>query len=243
MADFFSRLAERALGVANVARPIRPSVYAPTPATLFVMERGTRSPGSLSSAEDVPNSAKDTFRLRNQSPSEMQGAGTSKQLSSRGVKSERPAGLRPGTPPDEALPFSSIEESGGRPLSGIVDEMAMERAGLHPMGLQSISEETQALIERAGAQLEVNPPVYPDDFQDVGPRRQADSPELPLIGSRPGSDLEYQAKNQRPVVKVKIGRVEVRAVMSPPAPSPTRAALPKLTSLEEYLKQREEARR
>jgi hypothetical protein len=57
--------------------------------------------------------------------------------------------------------------------------------------------------------------------------------------------VDLPGTSQPPVIRVTIGRIEVRAVMAPaaPAPLPSRKTPTGTLSLEEYLKQRSEGKR
>jgi hypothetical protein len=68
-------------------------------------------------------------------------------------------------------------------------------------------------------------------------RREA---RTPIVGTRaaPAVETREEAEAQRPVIRVTIGRIEVRAAPQPPAPAPAarKGWTPPVTPLDEYLK-------
>ncbi len=240
MADFFSRLAERALGVANVARPRKPSVYAPAPSAPFTTAQEEESPALLSPGESTPESPKGRGRLRG--PGVMHAERTTLLTSSPEVKSEPPADVHTRPSSTKELPLDPGEE-GSRRLSRVNQNLSREQPGRHTSASRAIDTGAPVAIEHTEADSQTHPPDSAKDSRFVGGPRQAGSPEMPLTGSWLESEVGRREMQLRPVVRVTIGRVEVRAVMTSPPPRPSRAPAPKATSLEEHLKQREEARR
>jgi hypothetical protein len=80
----------------------------------------------------------------------------------------------------------------------------------------------------------VSPKIVPPDSQPV-------KPPFPFYIKR---DRPGQTPKPEPTIQVTIGRVDVRAVVAPPAPvkAPRPSPAPSLT-LNDYLKQRQEGRR
>lgn len=119
-------------------------------------------------------------------------------------------------------------------------------ARVTPRPLPAAPETVQAGARTApGAQDEHRPPGRRAGPVEIPPLRPARSPgDLPR-GDSPGHPVRQAAADEPPVVRVTIGRVEVRAVspparpVAPPAPRPRQPSL----SLGDYLAQRGEGRR
>lgn len=86
------------------------------------------------------------------------------------------------------------------------------------------------------------PPELPEITPKVAPKmRRSEVDDLSQRGSRMSSSPSLEAS--QPTVRVNIGRVEVRAVMPPPAPPQQQTAPPTKLSLDDYLRSRGRGRR
>jgi hypothetical protein len=116
--------------------------------------------------------------------------------------------------------------------------------------LQRPSEQTEAIRERRLETSKVIVPVdsFRDEEKDANHKKHSSeaSSELPPIQSRSPkafSLVEQRSSTSPPIIRVTIGRVEVRAVQSSaPTPKTAKPPLPKL-SLQEYLRKRERGSR
>lgn len=117
------------------------------------------------------------------------------------------------------------------PASGA--ELEIDRLNTLPAGSFRAFGKTQAQNELSD-QLQTN--------QDYS---------LPVTRNNPAGVFKFtsaipfpeSARRESPVIRVTIGRVDVRAQFPAPAPSPQRRARPATPSLNEYLKQRSEGKR
>ncbi len=252
MADFFSRLAERALGVANTARPRIASIFAPpvgvplTPASEGTPDPPQRTPPDAERPPQVSATPKEQIARQKMRSAELR---------------EPPSGrTKPGRMPSEPQnltgddwPQKPNDEARAKRATRIANETehgeAAQRstnapgtAGASPAMRPDPSEPTPSgSVQR--------PPTRSETLFAVGPERTA-HPQASLqgrdqvfqIAASPLARIQRRTEEQGPIVKVSIGRVEVRAVIAPTASRSSSRAAPKVTSLEEYLKQREEAR-
>ncbi|HEY7126517.1 MAG TPA: hypothetical protein VH540_21445 [Ktedonobacterales bacterium] len=221
MADFFARLAQRALGQAPGVQPLIAPVFAPGP-TL----QGTRQEEATWS--DVKTEA----------PGDHPRQSLSAQTLSRRASGRAPANSQapvPGRLPSRS-PAAQDEPQ---------TEQHLARASLtiSAPGEQAQSREHQSLEEppplhaappyAAGAPLLIRPQVslYRQEHQQLEPlERTNNTAEVPTTS---------------PTIRVTIGRIDVRAML-PPQNQPPRAAPARsgpALSLDEYLKRRERGER
>jgi Meckel syndrome type 1 protein len=209
MSDYLGRLAARALGVGEVARPRRP---------LFEPRLGAVDPVALErpSAKAVQRSVEDPAEV----PVELEArvAQTEQETPDPVPAPEsvaEPARARPAPPelPPPAEAERPRAEPGGRPAPRSRPPAPRARPAPHP----------DAPAEPA--------PATPAAARAVEPAPLLRPPPPPLLRAH----ADTQAAS--PAVKVTIGRVEVRAVLPEPAREPRRRRppVPKRMTLDEYL--------
>lgn len=218
MTDFLTRLTERALGVANVARPDIPPAFAPTPGTdleLAVDDPGVKLPFG---SNDVSQSQKKT----NHSAVEAEGL------------IHRETASRKFPTPSRSLGAPSISNE-------VLKNHPTEQPTVTDISLLSaaipIGKEMHDLPPRKA--------IRELDFKTKQADGKNEAPLRPHIQIEPRiSTVENiespRSKPSASTVHVTIGRVEVRAVMPQPAlvqRYPERKASPQL-SLEQYLRER-----
>jgi hypothetical protein len=259
--DFFTRLAERALGMSPLAQPVIAPAFAPEPGV-------PAGAGSLEWAEAFqaagePAASEAASIPAPGGPIVRQGHGSDPHAPSAAA----PVSPAPSTPPAASIPPASppADASAEPPLLGdrapgaretsipvsaasmepVEPAPAREPARLLVPGLRPAAQPAAAGESISGRQarlpvpsqapaLDLAPPVEAGDYPA---RREATLPAQPAWSGA-------EAAQGPPTIRITIGRVEVRAVQSPsaapaqPAPRPGPAL-----SLEAYLKERNEARR
>ena len=216
MADFFTRLAERALGVAPVAAPDLPPLFAPAaldvPAETVAPQQsiGIATASEKASAPDAP--------VQNSS-------------SRRPVESAREAsrlGHEVLAPLVKMVP--PIDSTNDRQIVSQRHEPGLN-SGPFPQAAQNSKSEA-APSRRSNAVLPAarDETGWPDEIQTR------------LSDVRVGSAI--RAESAPPTIHVTIGRVEVRAVTAPAESARSRERkAPPLRSLDQYLRERNEDRR
>jgi hypothetical protein len=215
MANLFSRLAERALGVAPVAQPDLPSMFAP----LAPMELSTQmSAGSESARADRSTSDNAAPIVTSQNTSTQPQPAPPVGRARRDAELPPPlVNVRPTKSKSARDRFPFAAEANSKSESGRVLDNSFDhdrRASADEARPQSVSRETLV--------------------------RQAARPAIADFASSSAERSEAPA----PTIQVSIGRVEVRAVTPPtPAPRVVEKKAPLLLSLDQYLRDRNEGRR
>jgi len=214
MADFFTRLAERALGVAPVAAPDLPPMFAPVV-----------QPLEFSTEIVAPAQSVHVARP------------TEKPLLPNGPM-ENPTSRRP---PEAARDGMRRSDELRSPLVNVRfaqnqaedTALSIQRAeAVSPPAAQSAidSSSTVSTVPAAAAVRARNEAASTDPVP------------APLSAALVGSPI--RAEPVTPSIHVTIGRVEVRAVSAPAEPArPRERKAPALLSLDQYLRQRNEGRR
>ena len=239
MADFLSRLVERSAGMATVVRPAVAPLFAPGPVMAAEpTPLGTESVGAVPQGPAPATAAiprTPAPGLRDAPAVDLGGPG------------RVPAPARPGVPP---IPPGDTASGALRPAAAAPPE-AHRRRTVHedrppppeeippsgfpvPPGAQGTTVMPRRLPvqeERPGGEAEIGSVATPllRPREERAPRWAAD---LPPRGSGEGSPA--------PIVRISIGRIEVRAVAPSGPGAPRPAPAPKSTgpSLEEYLRPR-----
>ena len=237
MRNFFDRLAGRALGVAPMAQPLIPPVTAIESGNALVeafaeVSQEHARPSAAAAAPDVPGKLHESLPPRASEPSSLRETGISglRVAENRESVTERdPSVIRPteAAPPIPATPPVPAAPQYERTITKM-----------------------QPDAERAGGRTIITEPRISPQHSVVGqviPRVTALSPTLPvnLSSSKPSRRSASDGPASAPVIRVTIGRVEVRAQFSqsaPPAPS-RGSRKPSVLSLEQYAKQRSEGKR
>lgn len=258
MANFLNRLAARAVGVAPVAQPVIPALFTPgfglertdlpsdvavervaDPSERSVFTESARlttlpGPGESSNAHTVPRASSNaslsaSFPAEQEPPSRFR----QEQVS---IAADKVATTQPAFSPNLPGPLSethpeNIESSTAYQVSPSSFQPAFEpesgSSRLNTTKLASVQEVPRARFQaprgfKFGRTLPTNTRTMPE-------RRD------------PAAGLESEA----PVIRVTIGRIDVRAQFSTPAPFPAAArhVRPAALSLDDYLKQRSEGKR
>ena len=234
MSDYLARVAARALGQADVALPRLPSLFEPLAADVALPDGAARqsaSPSSVASPAPQREDRADAVPIHEPpvlepaaERSRMPAAGdldAPNRPTQRPRESSQPAAMpaRPSAAPPRGTPIVTMAAGhGNQPQAAVARTMA------RPAGALSLAP---AATGAAPAPIVVTPQV-------------AAVPEI----TRPEVAREPIAPSP-PIVRVTIGRVEVRARMpaAPPAPAPAPRRREPTLSLTDYLKQRDEGRR
>jgi hypothetical protein len=273
MADLLSRLAERALGVAAVARPLTPPVFAPTPQV--AVGALTPAPSSaippaheLRPEPEAPphlSEAPPHVPKREQAPDAKVlplGPWGKTPALRRPVEDAYPATQNQQLPSRAGEPSLPISPPDSRELdSGPLEKpVSQQRSGADatvsrsPM-VASPSRETSAADPHARS---MNPGGCDDEDArgkaatsvDAAVWRRPATPAL-LSESWPSARTAMQERElvrsheqSDSMVQVNIGRIEVRAVFpQPPTSSPVRRAADSALSLADYLRERDRGAR
>ncbi len=235
MADFLSRLASRALGVAPVARPVVAPVFAPgprmeaqffTPAPRRATIARAQSPSPLPphtafAREEAQAPPRVPARVETREPApEKSEAATATRAAATRVIVARGEAL--------GIPQPSPQPSPPRPSPTTSEPGEIVRVS----ALESIATEDRHATRPSPGELQ---PERPAGLDSSGPvARRAESPPQP----------ERLLYREEPAVEVNIGRIEVRAVFPEPQAAPVaRSAAPTALSLSDYLSQRDRGAR
>jgi hypothetical protein len=280
MADFITRLAERALGVAPVVQPLIPSMFAPEPishSTGLEWDSETSTslgdlgwPRARSVQETLP--ARDAPTERPADPAMAQQEDQSDDALSSGTPESRPRpshlgesasserGAMTGKEDQQGSPRTTARHPQTspeiRPATLHRTEPGPKRRGL-PLGPPSAEDESdEAVFRPLGTLLdrgqgETLPPVpSPGAQASLDASEDAPPPVAPRM-IRPQLDGYLErgpqeprvapAESSAPAIRVTIGRIEVRAITSPPPMPPAQRTMPTRPgpelSLDDYLKQ------
>jgi hypothetical protein len=221
MADFFSRLAERALGAAPVVRPNLPPVFSPAPAIDVSAEFVSAPPAHPSDYASAQNDRRGGV-----------GDPAVTNRSSRSPMSEQKsteAALRQPM-------FSPPAVEGGRGITELSPEtFEFTAASANSESPRRENFDTEAHLYRSTSAAE-------PESRDVIAERIVARPARAAVSGSEAFALERS--RPAPAVQVTIGRVEVRAVTAPAVTArvPERKS-PPLLSLDQYLRERNEGRR
>jgi len=221
MADFFSRLAERALGAAPSVRPNLPPVFSPAPAIDVSAEFVSAPPAHPSDYASAQNDRRGGV-----------GDPAITNRSSRSPMSEQKsteAALRQPM-------FSPPAVEGGRDITELSPEtFEFTAASANSESPRRENFDTEAHLYRSTSAAE-------RESRDAIAERIVTRPAPAVF---PSSESFAQERSQStPTVQVSIGRVEVRAVMPAAAtPRTIDRRSPPLLSLEQYLRERNEGKR
>ena len=230
MADFLSRLVERSAGTAPVARPVVAPLFAAGPAMAANPVPDGSEPAGAVPQEPTPLTPQEPKALTS-IPREPTGIDTPGDRPARAPA--RPAAANPEEIPLGVLrPAAEAFPEGPRPA--VLDE----DGGSQGEGLPVTAPPLRRLpVSRDRSHGEVRIPVLTTPRlrpRDEGVSRWAEPP-----GPRGVAD-----ESSAPIVRISIGRIEVRAV-TPPAPAAPRPAPARKSmgpSLEEYLRPRSRGR-
>jgi len=224
MADFFTRLAERSMGLAAVVRPDTPPVLPPA--------------GDGDRFEDgaAPRRARPAPVVPPTDPARS----VAVTVAERKARQHRNV-AQPGFDKTERRSTRALDDQ-DRPtesrrhvvVAPTLAQRQRQDAGTDSLTPRQDYSETPLTID---SNAEAVPPVHRQALAAVvaGPLPTGPAPQW-----RPA------AAQQPPTIQVTIGRVEIRAVTPPPTAAPQRSAERRVAarlSLDEYLRQRNEGRR
>ena len=239
--NFFDRLAARTMGLASVSQPILPAKFSPVPRTSIAPEpfAGTSEQVAAPVATPAPLSTPLVTQFRTIPTSNHDGAGIPESDSppSNAARQDAPPGMNA---------FRLRE----RAPSSVVSEVSAFTLPLPE----------PPPIQRLGVPRDSGTAITPDII-----RQRPSSPAQPvtaqgMVSSAAGpsvqdsvhhvseqnvnNNLQSASEAAAPVLRVTIGRVDVRAQFpAAPAPQPLRRSRDSSISLDEYLKQRSGGRR
>ena len=213
MNDFFSNLIARSLSDAPVIQPRLPSLFE-TAANEF-SDEGQSSAPALAAPETIPPTASLGVASKSSPPS---GPVRNRIANASEASAEEPPlrsdGLEQKRAPQIAQARSSEERAPAKELHVKTKRIIV------PSDSFADGEKHEDYKTRASESLSQRLSVQPRVRKDL-------------------SALDRRSSTTPPIIRVTIGRVEVRAVHQPtPAPKPAKASPPKL-SLEDYLHKRE----
>jgi len=251
MTDFLARLAERALGVAPVAHPLIPSLYAPdvngllpelpereddsTPATEdpSALDATGPSPPVIGPADAAGRHSADPFGRSTVADSIRHDAMPSKVASAPSSGRRPPS---PGTTPARS-PVDDGEHRGEARVPSTVPERPVALYAEPPV-TPSVRRALHATSSLDGTRDGTR------SWRPLGPRVVANETASLAVREPPSLEVPPAPTAVAPTIRVTIGRIEVRAAAppTPPEPEPTHRPEPAL-SLDAYLKLRREAAR
>jgi hypothetical protein len=213
MSNFLSDLITRSFTDVPVIQPRMPSLFEPTAAEFFD-EPQSSTPATAPAETIAPTNA----------PSVSKSPAVREAVTSHSIANELD------TDAEERLRKRDAPEHESGPVIAKTHSTGKQTSGEGPLEV-----ETKRIV----------PPVdlFRDGEKDTDKRKR---PSEPLSRPRPFqsrrrndfSSVEQRSSTSAPIIRVTIGRVEVRAVHPPaPAPKPPKPSPPKL-SLEDYLRQR-----
>lgn len=241
MTNFLNRLAGRALGIIPLAQPIIPARFDPI-AERSVWPEGSAADRMRSSAEsDSSASAQTAFRAYEIEPSPRVAAGPRKHSPPYTQAEDEPH-----TRPPSILHLLATAEthSSHSRLQDAESSVALPHTGQKHQHQHATQVDAESM-HQATAQSEI---LRAEALEDRRIRDQrgvlADYVHSPdSVSNRPQHPATYPLPKQSPpsaapVIRVTIGRIDVRAeIASPPTPA-ARRTRPSTLSLDQYLKQR-----
>jgi hypothetical protein len=249
MSDFLGNLAARAVAATNAVRPRLPSRFESPPNA----ESGMRAPESERIADEDRSAVHSPQPAVSMVPSPLPAARTAQLIPAAHVEGQ--AALKP--PPSMHLPVAPVAPSSSLSPASVMQPSLTSSpavAGVPaPVGKETSPPAPQPAQQPAPepAHAEGGPPprkpaepVIPQRVVVIEkqPVAAAVIPASPSSGT--GTPRETQTEQPGPIIRVTIGRIDVRAVL-PSAPVPARKAqaVSPVLSLDEYLKQRDGGQR
>lgn len=241
MSGLLHRLSDLAInGTVSRVRPLPPNPWLPTPEPAVPLgERGSRTsfltgssdtpapPSARASRHQDDATAPDTAARR--SPFALPGSGAARPMTPRDDVGPAAVGesvpTRPAPvvafqplPPDATAPTETTSASEASPAGVAPDDRATADSSTPQSAHARIMPAPLIPVPAAASTVHV-------EYRDGGPGLRAAQPSEPVTE-----------------VHVRIARVELTAVVEPPAPQPKSRTAPPGRSLDEYLQQRNERR-
>jgi hypothetical protein len=263
MANFLSRLASRAVGVANVAQPIVPALFTPGSG----LERSETSPdlageriANPREGRSVPSESVRRATLPGpveslDSHTSPRGSIHAPRLESLADQGEPASQIHQEQLPMSANAMDATLPAAPRTLINSREETQPAEAERYKHGTFSVSPIEPSGIEAAEDRLSgsIRPKRAEPTITQEAAQTRGQAPGTfrlgPTIPTNPRTmsarrDQASMVERDAPVIRVTIGRIDVRAQFPAPAPAPAaRHARPAAISLDEYLKQRSEGKR
>jgi hypothetical protein len=238
MSNYLTRLIERSVGVPPQIEPLIAPLYAPSEQILS--ERTETIPTFGSALAKTESSERET-KPGNPGKSRTEAAFSRGKRQGFGESPpfpEAPARfpLGKGDELSESQPRAPFHELSASPRSEILETTSI------PLSPAMVSEgSTDIVADPRNAELS-RPAEATEGSLHLSASQNRISVQPEIIGRRKPSPssvpLPQPSLNEPPAIHVTIGRVEVRAVMSPSAPPKAPSRVAPRPSLEEYLKQR-----
>jgi hypothetical protein len=240
MSDFLGRLAARSLGLAPVAQPLGRSMFAPGLEQAPQFEQASQFQGPQSGESVTATTASSSrtrpdFQGHTASPSTFPTHTSSSPLPN--YSNPQPTDFSVVDP--RAIPFSNMNAE--RPPRSEQDRVVQPLAeriratGEGHAGPDTSPQNIRDDIASPSSGLLVTPPNF---------QREAFPASSFTPAAAANRDRHANAVDSAPVVKVSIGRVEIRAEFPAPAPRTSSPRSPSPTlSLDEYARQRREGKR
>jgi hypothetical protein len=269
MADLLARLAERTLGVTEVARPLTPPVFAP--ATPLAVETSAASPPAIPPAhtprprrEELPPLVPKTEHLPDMEGSPFAPGRKAPESKKTDEDADPTAKTQPLRNRVEQLFRPALRHDVREPDDSPLEEPAAEQprgAATEPRSPIVPSPSRPPIIATSATERHArNVNLEGRDHEgargdtatsiDASNRRQPAPPAIPASphpSARPAArETNRVRSHEQPdaTVQVNIGRVEVRAIFPPPpAPPPVRRAAKPALSLADYFKERDRGAR
>jgi hypothetical protein len=255
MANFLNRMAARAVGAARIAQPYVPARF--TPGAGLVRNDAPAHAGLETEVEGVEATARPATQAPSGSPRDatlpVEIDVSSSRAVSRNASMASPADSLPAPPtpavvePLARAPFSTATLAVTEPLPA---PAALEVSSyLGPGAIRPLAFERPATtsLEADGKLLQENDKIYAGEPARPVATALRFTQGMPVNSRTMGArrDQAYAAEPPAPVIRVSIGRIDVRAqfTAATPSPTPARNARPAALSLDEYLKQRSEGKR
>jgi len=248
MTNFLNRMAVRAMGAITTAQPFVPSVFTPA-----VGLAGNNAPAPTLPDPTIRGIERGADRARQAPASTRESTlpGEREGLNPTAVSYDTAVSLQTGPLPVFEPAAERLDRPSPFPVTTLPDQpataTATRNAQLQADGISSYTRD-QSMATSLGPDQ-----MHPESDQPIADVRKGTvSPPLQTavriptkarpIDSPPAvRGLEPEA----PVIRVSIGRIDVRAefAAATPSPAPVRNNRPATLSLDEYLKQRSEGRR
>ncbi len=234
MSGFLSNLVARSFTDAPVIQPRSPSVFE-TAGNEFLVE--PQSPTSTIAAPETVAPANGSAPPLVSKPSLIPELVTLKSIPDVSDAPAEESLRKPDPPPhaldaraEESVPQSDAPSAQNAPLIARIPHPSIQAADVRKLEVET---------KRIG--VPVN--SFRDGKEDPGEKKRATeaiskSPSIQIRRRKDFSTVEQRTETSAPIIRVTIGRIEVRAIHPPaPAPKPARPGAPKL-SLDEYLRGR-----
>lgn len=234
MADFLSRLAGRTLGVAPIVQPVIAPRFAPSPAH-------PDSPPTIEEFEDVIDATESTPRRVPSRSAALPAGRLGPSALVTDIDRDREEGAA--SAPRETSVGAAARTSDEPRARSDAPEIAVHRLVKAPADQPSWPTQQEDPAAELSARPQADPRIEPIGWRL--PRRAVDRYAVvpPITRGAPAA-VAAESPAAAPVIRVTIGRIDVRALPAPARPVPSPAApRPPTPSLDGYLRSRNQGRR